>query len=251
MRSMPCASRSRLQWSKITKILKEKPGDLTGALGETIGEPGRVTFLPYLAGERTPHNNAAIRGVFAGLDAATGREALTQALASFEGTVILVSHDRHLLRATVDEFWRVADHRVEPFDGDLEDYRAWLKARLEENRRDARSEKSERQSQQPSGDRKAARKAAAELREKLRPLKKERDQAEKSMEKAQQALEEVEAVLADPELYTDSTRKAELTQALAKQAEIKARLDAAEQTWFAAEEALEAMEAELLASENA
>ncbi|WP_404376234.1 ATP-binding cassette domain-containing protein [Vreelandella aquamarina] len=179
------------------------------------------------------------------------REALTEALAGFEGTVILVSHDRHLLRATVDEFWRVADHRVEPFDGDLEDYRAWLKARLEENRRDARSEKNERQGQQPSGDRKATRKAAAELREKLRPLKKERDQAEKSMEKAQQALEEVEAVLADPELYTDSARKAELTQALARQAEIKARLDAAEQTWLAAEEALETMEAELLASENA
>ncbi|WP_404464478.1 ATP-binding cassette domain-containing protein [Vreelandella aquamarina] len=179
------------------------------------------------------------------------REALTEALASFEGTVILVSHDRHLLRATVDEFWRVADNRVEPFDGDLEDYRAWLKARLEENRRDARSEKSERQSQQPSGDRKAARKAAAELREKLRPLKKERDQAEKAMEKAQHSLEEVEAVLADPELYTDSARKAELTQALAKQAESKARLDSSEQAWLAAEEALETMEAELLASENA
>ncbi len=179
------------------------------------------------------------------------REALTEALASFEGTVILVSHDRHLLRATVDEFWRVADNRVEPFDGDLEDYRAWLKARLEENRRDARSEKSERQSQQPSGDRKAARKAAAELREKLRPLKKERDQAEKAMEKAQHSLEEVEALLADPELYTDSARKAELTQALAKQAESKARLDSSEQAWLAAEEALETMEAELLASENA
>lgn len=179
------------------------------------------------------------------------REALTEALASFEGTVILVSHDRHLLRATVDEFWRVADNRVEPFDGDLEDYRAWLKARLEENRHDARSEKKERQSQQPSSDRKAARKAAAELREKLRPLKKERDQAEKAMEKAQQALEEVEAVLADPELYTDSARKAELTQALAKQAESKARLDSSEQAWLAAEEALETMEAELLASENA
>ncbi|WP_422103232.1 ATP-binding cassette domain-containing protein [Vreelandella sp.] len=179
------------------------------------------------------------------------REALTEALASFEGTVILVSHDRHLLRATVDEFWRVADNRVEPFDGDLEDYRAWLKARLEENRRDARSEKSERQSQQPSGDRKAARKAAAELREKLRPLKKERDQAEKAMEKAQHSLEEVEALLADPELYTDSARKAELTKALAKQAESKARLDSSEQAWLAAEEALETMEAELLASENA
>ena len=179
------------------------------------------------------------------------REALTQALASFEGTVILVSHDRHLLRATVDEFWRVADHRVEPFDGDLDDYRAWLKARLEESRRDSRNEKSERQGQQPVGDRKAARKAAAELREKLRPQKKQRDQAEKAMEKAQKALEGIEEVLSDPELYTDGARKAELTDALAKQADLKARLDNAEQQWLAAEETLEAMEAELLASENA
>lgn len=182
------------------------------------------------------------------------REALTQALASFEGTVILVSHDRHLLRATVDEFWRVADHRVEPFDGDLEDYRVWLKARLEESRRDSRGEKAERQNQQPSGDsreaRKASRKAAAELREKLRPLKKQRDQAEKAMENAQQALEEVEQVLADPALYTDSTRKAELTKTLSQQAEIKARLDQSEQQWLSAEEALETMEAELLASEE-
>jgi ATP-binding cassette subfamily F protein 3 len=177
------------------------------------------------------------------------REALTQALASFEGTVILVSHDRHLLRATVDEFWQVADNRVEPFDGDLEDYRVWLKARLEESRRDSRDEKAERQNQQPSGDsreaRKASRKAAAELREK------QRDQAEKTMEKAQQALGDVEHVLADPELYTDSTRKAELTKTLSQQAEIKARLDEAERQWLGAEESLETMEAELLASEEA
>ncbi|MCD1588985.1 MULTISPECIES: ATP-binding cassette domain-containing protein [Halomonadaceae] len=182
------------------------------------------------------------------------REALTQALASFEGTVILVSHDRHLLRATVDEFWRVADHRVEPFDGDLEDYRVWLKARLEESRRDSRGEKAERQNQQPSGDsreaRKASRKAAAELREKLRPLKKQRDQAEKAMEKAQHELDKVEQVLADPELYTDSSRKAELTKTLSQQAEIKARLDESERQWLSAEEALETMEAELLASEE-
>ncbi|TVU92201.1 ATP-binding cassette domain-containing protein [Vreelandella titanicae] len=182
------------------------------------------------------------------------REALTQALASFEGTVILVSHDRHLLRATVDEFWKVADNRVEPFDGDLEDYRVWLKARLEESRRDSRGEKAERQNQQPSGDsreaRKASRKAAAELREKLRPLKKQRDQAEKAMEKAQQELDKVEQVLADPELYTDSARKAELTKTLSQQAEIKARLDESERQWLSAEESLEAMEAELLASEG-
>ncbi|WP_447554584.1 ATP-binding cassette domain-containing protein [Vreelandella sp. EE22] len=178
------------------------------------------------------------------------REALTQALSAFEGTVILVSHDRHLLRATVDEFWRVADHRVEPFDGDLDDYRAWLKARLEENRREERQEKNERQAQSQALDRKASRKAAAELREKLRPQKKARDQAEKAMESAQQALEKVEATLADSALYTDPARKAALTEALAEQARCKEQVENAEQQWLAAEEHLEAMEAEILESES-
>ncbi|BBI65142.1 hypothetical protein HSBAA_64480 [Vreelandella sulfidaeris] len=70
------------------------------------------------------------------------------------------------------------------------------------------------------------------------------------MENAQQALEAVEQVLADPELYTDSARKTELTKTLSQQAEIKARLDEAERQWLSAEESLEAMEAELLASEE-
>jgi len=182
------------------------------------------------------------------------REALTEALASFEGTVILVSHDRHLLRASVDEFWRVADHRVEPFDGDLEDYRRWLKERLESQRRDARNDKSDRQDQQANGDsreaRKATRKAAAEMREKLRPMKKSRDKAEKAMEQEQKALKALDEQLADPALYTDASRKAELTDVLAKQATIKARLDDAEQRWLAAEEELEAMEAAMLEAEN-
>jgi ATP-binding cassette, subfamily F, member 3 len=54
------------------------------------------------------------------------RHALTMALAQFEGTLILVSHDRHLLRATTDLFMLVAKHRLQPFDGDLDDYRDWL-----------------------------------------------------------------------------------------------------------------------------
>ncbi|WP_253447669.1 ATP-binding cassette domain-containing protein [Halomonas sp. Y3] len=178
------------------------------------------------------------------------REALTEALAAFEGTVIIVSHDRHLLRATVDEFWRVADHRVEPFDGDLEDYRAWLKARLEGERREARAEKGERQAESaaPKEDRKAARRAAAELREKLRPLKKQRDRAEQAMEKVQAELAAVEETLGNAELYTDAGRKEELTAALARQGELKSRLDGLEAEWLSAEEALEAMEAELSGS---
>ncbi|MCE9682449.1 ATP-binding cassette domain-containing protein [Halomonas alkalisoli] len=175
------------------------------------------------------------------------REALTEALASFEGTVIIVSHDRHLLRATVDEFWCVADQRVEPFDGDLEDYRAWLKARLEGVRREARADKTERQAESaaPKEDRKAARRAAAELREKLRPLKKARDRAEQAMEKVQGELATVEEALGDAELYTDPARKTELTKRLARQGELKSRLDGLEAEWLAAEEELEAMEAAL------
>ena len=175
------------------------------------------------------------------------REALTEALASFEGTVIVVSHDRHLLRATVDEFWRVADHRVTPFDGDLDDYRAWLKTRLENERREARAQKVERQeaAEAPKEDRKAARRAAAELREKLRPLKRERDRAEREMEKVQASLGRVEDALGDAELYTDEARKDELSKRLAEQAELASRLGELEQAWLAAEESLEAMEAEL------
>jgi ATP-binding cassette subfamily F protein 3 len=186
------------------------------------------------------------------------REALTQAIASFDGTVIIVSHDRHLLRASVDDFWCVADNRVEPFDGDLDDYHVWLKKRLDAQRRE-----SKRKSQNAKGqggkaakekspppapeaspdatdeDRKTSRKAAAEQREKLRPLKKQRNNAEKAMEREQQALKALEAQLGDPALYTDAARKDELAETLSQQAESKARLSAAEQQWLSAEEALE------------
>jgi len=69
------------------------------------------------------------------------REALTVALAQFEGTLVLVSHDRHLLRATTDQFLIVADGRLEPFDGDLEDYRDWLLKSKQEKPADKPSEK--------------------------------------------------------------------------------------------------------------
>jgi len=176
------------------------------------------------------------------------REALTEALAAFDGTVIVVSHDRHLLKATVDEFWKVADHRVEPFDGDLDDYRTWLKTRLEEARRGARADKAERvewAQEAPKEDRKASRRAAAELREKLRPWKRERDKAEKAMEKVQGELGELEERLADPEVYTDPARKDELTKLLAEQGELSARLGELEGQWLVAEETLEEMTREL------
>ncbi|MBZ9558843.1 MULTISPECIES: ATP-binding cassette domain-containing protein [unclassified Modicisalibacter] len=172
------------------------------------------------------------------------REALTEALASFEGTVIVVSHDRHLLRATVDEFWRVADGTVAPFDGDLDDYRVWLKNRLEEARREAQGDVSDGEA--PPADRKAARRAAAALREKLRPLKRQRDRAEKRMTEAQSRLVTLEEALGDPDLYTDAARKAELTDLLARQGELKGEVESLEEAWLEAEEALEQLENELV-----
>jgi len=175
------------------------------------------------------------------------REALTEALAAFEGTVLIVSHDRHLLRATVDEFWRVADGRVTPFDGDLDDYRAWLKARLEGARREARADKAGTATgEAPAPDRKASRRAAAVLRDKLRPLKRERDTVERRMGEAQGRLGELETALGEPELYTDAARKTELTDLLARQGELKAEVEALEQAWLEAEEQLEQLEAELV-----
>ncbi len=67
-----------IEW--LSQLLKEKPSALTGALGETLEEPGRLMFLPYLSGERTPHNDADMRGVFAGLQADTDRVAMTRAV---------------------------------------------------------------------------------------------------------------------------------------------------------------------------
>src|SRR5690606_21955796 len=67
-----------LNW--LSGITGRSAGDLTAELGETLQAPGGVTFLPYLSGERTPHNDAAIRGVFTGLAHESGRAALTQAV---------------------------------------------------------------------------------------------------------------------------------------------------------------------------
>ena len=173
------------------------------------------------------------------------RDALTEALAAFDGAVLIVSHDRHLLRASVDEFWCVADGRVTAFDGTLEDYRLWLKNRLTEAARAPALDHDDTGA--PKEDRKAARRAAAELREQLKPLKKQRDAAEKSMEKAQTALEAIEAQLSDPAVY-EADQKARLTELLREQGEWKSRLESDEQAWMEAEEALEEMQAQLTAS---
>ena len=109
----------------------------------------------------------------------TTREALSMALNEFEGTVMLVSHDRALLREVCDEFWLVADGKVEPFDGDLDDYQKWL---LDASREIARAQKEAARgvpvakagsANDRRDDRKAQAQAKKRLTEQTRPLRKE------------------------------------------------------------------------------
>lgn len=172
------------------------------------------------------------------------RHALTVALQSFEGALILVSHDRNLLRNTVDEFWLVADGKVEPFSGDLNDYQSWL---LEQrrNERAARQPDTARENRSlNAAERKEQKRLAAEKRAKLRPLKKAIEKLETALEKAQDSLATVETALSDTSIYDDAN-KAKLKTTLAEQASLSQQIAEIEMDWMEQLEALEELEAEL------
>jgi ATP-binding cassette subfamily F protein 3 len=177
------------------------------------------------------------------------RHALTVALQDFEGALVLVSHDRHLLRSVCDEFWLVAEGRAQPFDGDMDDYARWLadyKARQA-----AGNGGTAGQSPQGAGDtadarpdRKQDRRRAAEIRERTRPLRQRIEALEKSLEKQQMRRATIEASLADTGLY-EASRKDELTRLLREQAAVTGEIDTIESDWLEAQEALETLQREL------
>jgi ATP-binding cassette subfamily F protein 3 len=140
------------------------------------------------------------------------REALTVALAQFEGTLVLVSHDRHLLRATTESLLIVRDGRVQPFDGDLDDYRDALLS-------------SKRAAPPPAP--KLAKPKAAPSRKNLHGRIKK---LEEDMTRLNEAKAQVEARLADPEIYRDPARAEALA---AEQARIRASLASVEEEWLA------------------
>ncbi len=166
------------------------------------------------------------------------RHALTVALQAFEGAVVVVSHDRHLLRNTVEEFWLVHEGQVSIFEGDLDAYHQWTQAQQQQAAPTAASATNEA----PRADRKVQRQQAAAERAKLKPLTQALKKAEQQMEKFQTLLDEVEAQMADPDLYQDDN-KARLQALIKSQAEAKAGLEASEQTWFDLSEQLEALQA--------
>ncbi|WP_069948698.1 ABC-F family ATP-binding cassette domain-containing protein [Microbulbifer aggregans] len=163
------------------------------------------------------------------------RHALTLALAEFPGAVVLVSHDRHLLANTVDEFILVAEGRAQPFDGDLEEYKQWL---LTFNREQRRRDEPATDGDRPAEDKREQRRAAAALREKLKPLTNRLKQLEKEMAKAEKLLAGLDEQLANENLYTGGQQE-EIARLNRAQAEQREALEALELEWLEISETLE------------
>lgn len=167
------------------------------------------------------------------------RLALTMALQEFTGAVVVVSHDRHLLKSTTDDFLLVADGKVEPFDGDLDDYSRWLVDYRQRN-----APVSSAVTNPDKTDKKAMRQAAAALRQQLAPHKKTADKLEAELNQVHAQLAEIETALGDGGLY-EAARKDELRELLARQTALKQREGDLEDAWMQALETLETMQAEL------
>ena len=161
------------------------------------------------------------------------RYALTVALQGFEGALVVVSHDRYLLEGVADQFLLVANRRVAPFDGDLDDYATWLR----------RSEVAEEKvgeggySQTTAVSRKEQRRIEAEQRKAEAPLRREVKQLEQQIEKLESQRAALEQRLAEPEIY-EAEQKEALKQLLQQKGEIDPELEQLEERLLELYEAL-------------
>ena len=184
------------------------------------------------------------------------REALTMALAQFEGTLVLVSHDRHLLRATTDQFMIVADGRLQAFDGDLDDYREWLfKTKLGKadaplpavTRNAAEKPAAAATASESREDRQERRRLEAEERQRLFALKKPIESRIKRLDEQMVKLNarkaEVDAKLADPAIYGDANKET-LKALILDQAYLSKELEQLETEWLEQQDALEQLTAQ-------
>ncbi|EGM77091.1 ATPase component of ABC transporters with duplicated ATPase domain protein [Rheinheimera sp. A13L] len=169
------------------------------------------------------------------------REAIVMALQSFEGAIVVVSHDRHLLSSTTDEFYLVAHGKVAPFAGDLSDYYQWLQQ--DQRASNAASAPDDSVTANSAQNRKDQKRLEAELRTLQRPLKQKIEKLEQQQEKLHQQQQLIETALADAGIY-DAVRKAELTKTLAEQTKVQKELSEVEEQWFEAQEAWEQQSAE-------
>jgi len=248
--------------AKIAPSVREQ--ELRNFLGgfNFAGEMATSVIAPFSGGEKARLALALIvwqRPNLLLLDEPTNhldletREALTVALAQFEGTLVLVSHDRHLLRATTEEFLIVANGGLKPFDGDLDDYRDWLfKTKLAKPlvcdtpppppTRQAPRREMHREPARDASERKEQKRLEAEARHRLstqrRPIENRIKRLEEQMARRNSRKSELEKLLADPSIYA-VTRKADLKTHLYEQATLVKELEEIESEWLAQQDALE------------
>ncbi len=163
------------------------------------------------------------------------RHALSVALQEYQGALVVVSHDRHLLRSVTDQLLLVAGGAIQPFDGDLDDYKVWL---AEQKRAADEPLASDNQG---GVSRKDQRKLDADRRQRLKPLLDAVKKAEAAVEKYHQQQRELEEKLADPEIYSEDN-KPQLKQLLSQKSQVDAALEQAELDWMTAEENLQQQE---------
>ncbi len=166
------------------------------------------------------------------------RHALSVALQEFRGAIILVSHDRHMLRSVTDQLILVANAKVQLYDGDLVDYHQWLVEQKQQNIEQPDTIKASQ-----SMSRKEQRKLDAERRQKLKPLYDAVNNAEREIEKLHQEQQQLEKILTDPEIYSDA-EKDRLKQLLHQKAQLDKLLETTEADWLTAGEQLEIAENE-------
>jgi len=164
------------------------------------------------------------------------REALTEALQDYDGALIVVAHDRHLLRATADELWLVADGRVAPFEGDLDDYADWVLGRQRRTQPDSRADT------RPSDDRRAQKRAEADARARRssarKPLLTRQRALEREMDTLNAEKKTIDTWLASSDAYAGNARET-LKTTLARQGELTWQLARLEAEWLELAEALE------------
>lgn len=158
------------------------------------------------------------------------RLALTMALQDFEGALIVVSHDRHLIRTVADDLWLVSDGQAKHFNGDLDDYRQWLLAKDKPVKTEA--------SAPAINTKKEDRRAAADARQRLQPLTNKVKKAEQQMAALQKVIGQIDLKLAESSLY-EAESKQQLKKLLTKQATAKTQLEQVEMDWLEASDILE------------
>ena len=158
------------------------------------------------------------------------RHAMEVALQAYEGALVLVSHDRHMLRNTAEELLLVHDGQVEEYTEDLEGYERWiLSSYRQTEKRDAGT---------TDTSRKEKRQQAATLREKLKPLQKQLNKTEADMSKVSLAMHDVRAQLENTDLYTEDHRQT-LADLLKREGELKVRAEELDEIWLDQQQVLE------------